>query len=107
MLPGTVTSDSDLVAELIAASWRRGRDGADDGDVERRPCSRGAAPLEGAFSLVLIDETHVIGVRDPHGFRPLCLGQLSTRAGCSPPRRRRSTSSGATSSGSSSPARWW
>ena len=34
--------------------------------------------LEGAFSFVLMDEGHVIGVRDPNGFRPLCLGQLDT-----------------------------
>ena len=32
--------------------------------------------LEGAFSFVLMDEGHVIGVRDPNGFRPLCLGKL-------------------------------
>ncbi len=32
--------------------------------------------LEGAFSLVIMDQTRIIGVRDPHGFRPLCLGQL-------------------------------
>jgi hypothetical protein len=32
--------------------------------------------LEGAFSLVFMDEHRVIGVRDPNGFRPLCLGRL-------------------------------
>jgi hypothetical protein len=32
--------------------------------------------LEGAFSLVLLDHERLIGVRDPHGFRPLCLGKL-------------------------------
>lgn len=32
--------------------------------------------LRGAFSLVLMDESRIIGVRDPHGFRPLCLGRL-------------------------------
>src|SRR4029079_7828917 len=32
--------------------------------------------LEGAFSFVLLDEGHLIGVRDPNGFRPLCLGKL-------------------------------
>ena len=32
--------------------------------------------LKGAFSFVLMDEGHVVGVRDPHGFRPLCLGKL-------------------------------
>jgi amidophosphoribosyltransferase len=32
--------------------------------------------VSGAYSLVIMDETHVIGVRDPHGFRPLVLGML-------------------------------
>ncbi len=32
--------------------------------------------LEGAFSLGLMDAKHLVAVRDPHGFRPLCLGQL-------------------------------
>jgi amidophosphoribosyltransferase len=32
--------------------------------------------LKGAFSLVILREDEVIGVRDPHGFRPLCLGRL-------------------------------
>ncbi|MCU1428920.1 MAG: amidophosphoribosyltransferase, partial [Actinomycetia bacterium] len=32
--------------------------------------------LAGAFSLVLMDEAHLFGVRDPHGFRPLVLGKV-------------------------------
>jgi amidophosphoribosyltransferase len=32
--------------------------------------------LEGAFSLVIMTEQELIGVRDPHGFRPLCLGKV-------------------------------
>ncbi len=32
--------------------------------------------LQGAFSIVLMGENEVIGFRDPHGFRPLCLGKL-------------------------------
>ncbi|MFY8267797.1 MAG: amidophosphoribosyltransferase, partial [Terrimicrobiaceae bacterium] len=32
--------------------------------------------LEGAFSIVLMGEREIIGFRDPHGFRPLCLGKL-------------------------------
>jgi amidophosphoribosyltransferase len=32
--------------------------------------------IEGAFSLVILTENELIGVRDPHGFRPLCLGQV-------------------------------
>jgi amidophosphoribosyltransferase len=32
--------------------------------------------IEGAYSLVILTETELIGVRDPHGFRPLSLGQV-------------------------------
>jgi amidophosphoribosyltransferase len=32
--------------------------------------------VRGAFSLVILDQKRVIGVRDPHGFRPLVLGRL-------------------------------
>jgi amidophosphoribosyltransferase len=32
--------------------------------------------IEGAFSLAILTENELIGVRDPHGFRPLCLGQV-------------------------------
>jgi amidophosphoribosyltransferase len=32
--------------------------------------------VEGAFSLVLMGEKEIIGVRDPFGFRPLVLGKL-------------------------------
>jgi len=33
--------------------------------------------LEGAFSLLFLTERELIGVRDPHGFRPLCIGRLN------------------------------
>ena len=36
--------------------------------------------VKGAFSLVILDERRVIGVRDPHGFRPLVLGRLPRTA---------------------------
>ena len=32
--------------------------------------------LEGGFSFVMMDEAHLIGVRDPHGFWPLVLGRV-------------------------------
>lgn len=32
--------------------------------------------LEGAYSLVIMTEKELIGVRDPHGFRPLSLGKI-------------------------------
>jgi amidophosphoribosyltransferase len=87
MLPGVVTSDSDLIAELLAHAMP-------PTDSLLAELSESSAPsvsscrletalievlprLRGAFSLVLCDVSQVIGVRDPNGFRPLCLGRLS------------------------------
>ena len=99
MLPGMVTSDSDLVAELIGVAY------PPDSEVAGSLADGGALPhaysgpvrgsaradhaydletalavvlprLEGAFSFVLLDADRLIGVRDPNGFRPLCLGYL-------------------------------
>jgi amidophosphoribosyltransferase len=76
MLPGMVASDSDLVAELIAREFPQDESASSDGRDLERALMRVLPQLEGAFSLVLMDSAHVIGVRDPHGFRPLCLGKL-------------------------------
>lgn len=32
--------------------------------------------LQGAYSLLIMTSKELIGVRDPHGFRPLCIGKL-------------------------------
>lgn len=74
-LPGALpaTSDSDVIAELIAKERDAASDQADW--LEGAVC-RVVRGLEGAYTLVLMDETRVIGVRDPFGFRPLCLGRL-------------------------------
>jgi amidophosphoribosyltransferase len=37
--------------------------------------------LRGAYSLVILDERRAIGVRDPHGFRPLVLGRIGPSDG--------------------------
>jgi amidophosphoribosyltransferase len=76
MLPGTVASDSDLVAELLAQEIAKQRDQRSDDRALERALMTVLPMLQGAFSFVLADEGHVIGVRDPHGFRPLCLGKL-------------------------------
>jgi amidophosphoribosyltransferase len=69
--PGT--SDSELIAEAIAAATVDDR--ADDRQFERALMA--ALPtFQGAFSLVAMDQGRLVGVRDPHGFRPLCLGRL-------------------------------
>ena len=33
--------------------------------------------IQGAYSLVIMDEDELIGVRDPFGFRPLALGRMA------------------------------
>lgn len=78
MLPGVVASDSDLVAELIAAAFPSEDHERSDGRDLERALTEVLPRLEGAFSLVLLDAGHLIGVRDPNGFRPLCLGKVDT-----------------------------
>ena len=57
-------------------SSRTEPDQSSDGRASERALLEVLPRLEGAFSFVLMDEGHVIGVRDPNGFRPLCLGRL-------------------------------
>ena len=71
MLPGLVTSDSDLMAELLARHLEVNQQ-ADLVDA----LSAVLPEFRGAFSLVLLDHAQLVGVRDPNGFRPLCLGRL-------------------------------
>ncbi|HEX9969156.1 MAG TPA: amidophosphoribosyltransferase [Acidimicrobiales bacterium] len=78
MLPGVVASDSDLVAELISAAYPAEDQGRSDGRDLETALAKVLPLLEGAFSFVLMDAGHLIGVRDPNGFRPLCLGKVDT-----------------------------
>src|SRR3954471_11420704 len=70
MLPGVVSSDSDVIAELLALAAA-----GPVGDLETA-LMEVLPKLEGAFSLVLMDHARLIAVRDPNGFRPLSLGRL-------------------------------
>src|SRR6266540_2294323 len=63
----TASSDTEVVAELLARET-----GLELEEAILRTMPR----LEGAYSLVLMDQRTVYGVRDPHGFRPLVLGKL-------------------------------
>ncbi len=77
MLPGMVTSDSDLIAELVARDLDRAAASTPDGVASLASALVAVLPrMKGAFSLVLADRDHLIGARDPNGFRPLCLGKL-------------------------------
>jgi amidophosphoribosyltransferase len=76
MLPGTAISDSDVVAELLEQELARDPLRSSDGRALERALEAVLPRLEGAFSFVLMDESHIVAVRDPHGFWPLCLGRL-------------------------------
>jgi len=73
MLPGVLTSDSELIGELLAREYNATL--RSDGRDLEHALERVLPRLAGAFSLVLMDEAHVFGVRDAHGFRPLVLGR--------------------------------
>jgi len=67
------TTDSDLMAESIA---RVINDERSDARGLEMALLEVAPSWKGAFSLVLMDQGRIVGLRDPNGFRPLCLGAL-------------------------------
>ncbi len=75
MLPGTVASDSDLVAELLSDHLAQAPAGQSTGDALEAALFAVLPRLEGAFSFVVMDTERVYGMRDPNGLRPLCLGR--------------------------------
>src|SRR5512139_3273290 len=60
-------SDTEVVLHLYARSQASSVDGA---------IVEALSQVRGAFSLVLLTPDRLIAARDPHGFRPLCLGRL-------------------------------
>ena len=61
------SSDSEIVLHLIARSKKP--------DLPEM-ITDALNQVDGAYSIVFMSETQLIGVRDPRGFRPLCLGRL-------------------------------
>jgi amidophosphoribosyltransferase len=61
------SSDTDVIAELLAHEANSSMEEAIIRTIRR---------LQGAFSLLIMNERTVYGVRDPHGVRPLCVGRL-------------------------------
>ena len=61
------TVDSEIILHLLAQPPENG-----DGNTLVSTVRR----IEGAFSLVIMTENELIGVRDPHGFRPLSIGKV-------------------------------
>ena len=63
------TTDSEVIAYLIVQERLRAP------SIEEA-VSAAMERLEGAYSLVISSPSKLIAVRDPHGFRPLCIGRL-------------------------------
>jgi amidophosphoribosyltransferase len=61
------SSDTEVIAELLART-----NGSDLLSVLRRGLPR----LQGAYCLLVLTRDSLVGVRDPLGIRPLCLGRL-------------------------------
>src|ERR1051325_4452153 len=61
------SSDSEVIIHLIAHSRA---------DTLLARIIDALTQVRGAFSIVLLTDEGIIAVRDPHGFRPLCLGRL-------------------------------
>ena len=62
------TVDSEIILHLLAQPQMSG---------EENSLVRTMRRLEGAYSLAILTENELIGVRDPQGFRPLCIGKLN------------------------------
>lgn len=61
--------DSEVIAHLIARSEKE--------TIQER-IKDACKELVGAYSLTINTPKELIGVRDPHGYRPLCLGKTKT-----------------------------
>ncbi|KPA10573.1 amidophosphoribosyltransferase [Candidatus Magnetomorum sp. HK-1] len=62
------TTDSEIFLHLLVKNMKKGLEPSLLDSVSR---------MKGAFSFVLLtSENELIGIRDPYGFRPLCLGSL-------------------------------
>jgi amidophosphoribosyltransferase len=68
--PLAATTDSELMTEAIAHEM------TEEGHSLSEALARTLPRFEGAFTLCVMDNTTLVGVRDPHGFRPLCFGTL-------------------------------
>ncbi|MCR5652781.1 MAG: amidophosphoribosyltransferase [Ruminococcus sp.] len=64
------TIDSEVICYVIARE-RLNCNSAEEAVI------RAVKKLEGAYSLLVMSPTKLIAARDPHGFRPLCMGRIN------------------------------
>jgi len=62
------TTDTEVILHLLVRSQQASLLDA---------CAESLKQVQGAFSLLLLTKDGMIGVRDPYGFRPLCLGKIN------------------------------
>lgn len=62
------TSDTEVILKLIARSYKKGLEKSLINTMQL---------IKGSYALCLMTENSLIGVRDPNGIRPLCLGKIS------------------------------
>jgi amidophosphoribosyltransferase len=62
------TSDTEVILHLLARSQNR--------DL-MEALGETLSQIQGAFSLLILTENSLIGVRDANGFRPLCIGKIN------------------------------
>jgi amidophosphoribosyltransferase len=62
------TSDTEVILHLIARSKL-------ENQIDQ--IKEALLKVEGAFSIVILTNDKLIAARDPHGFRPLCIGKLN------------------------------
>ncbi|MFZ0665861.1 MAG: amidophosphoribosyltransferase [Acidimicrobiales bacterium] len=79
MLPGVIASDSDMMAEVLEAAWKTDDTSPDDSSILETALVASLPKFKGAYSIVGITSTSVMGARDPNGLRPLCLGRLAPK----------------------------
>ncbi len=60
------TMDSEIVLHLLVRSKE---------ELFENKMAEALNQCEGAFSMTFLTDNKLVGVRDPHGFRPLCLGK--------------------------------
>ncbi|HIG27249.1 MAG TPA: amidophosphoribosyltransferase [Verrucomicrobiales bacterium] len=61
------SNDSEIILHLLAQP---------NSDGERSNLLRSIRKIQGAYSLTILTEKELVGIRDPHGFRPLSIGKV-------------------------------
>jgi amidophosphoribosyltransferase len=69
------SSDTEVIVHLMARAGT-GKAGVPGTDFLVSSIRQALSRLAGAYSLLFLTETAMVGVRDPMGFRPLVLGRL-------------------------------